>query len=118
MKYTDNDDFIDVKTLAKVIGLSFPVRLSTELSEALKPNGFLAELGIQYTERIKTVLSLLKGSMLPDGSRETVPINGISFPMTIVKGPFIREDMISVKAELTEDSGKKEIVLSIVPEAE
>jgi hypothetical protein len=83
----------------------------------LKPNTFLTGLGIRYLERLKTVLSLLKGNLIPKdgGPGEMIPKNGIVIPLAVTKGPYIREELISIRAELTDDGGKAEILLTVVP---
>lgn len=118
MKNTD-DDLIDVNALAKMMGLSqYPVRLSDDLIEKLRPNTFLSELGIQYTDRINNVLSLLKGNLTPDNGKDTLPKDGINIPMTFVSGPYIREKYLTIKAEITDDNGEKVILLTAVLETE
>jgi len=116
----DDDDANTVSELAKTIGLPYPVRLSDELSELLKPNEFLTGLGIRHDDRINSVLSSLKGSLIPKSSslKETVPKDGVVFSMPLVQGPFIKEKIISVKAEMTDDGGKGGILLTAVLETE
>ena len=121
MKKTDNEKSADdVNFFARRIGLQYPVRLSSELSELLKPNEFLTGMGIQFTDRLNAVLSILKGGLIPENScpRETMPENGIIIPIPIVKGPYIREEMVSIKAELTDDNGNAEILLTVILETE
>ena len=79
----DDDDANTVSELAKTICLPYPVRLSDELSELLKPNEFLTGLGIRHDDRINSVLSSLKGSLVPKSSslKETVPKDGVVFSM-------------------------------------
>jgi hypothetical protein len=120
MIVTDNQDTADESGLLEQMNLPYPVRLSPELSELLKPNSFLAGLGIRYLERFKTVLNILKGNLIPkNGSAgETVPDKGIVFPIALTKGPYIREELISIRAELTDGDGKAEILLTAVPAQE
>ena len=121
MKKTDGEESADdVNFLAKRIGLQYQVRLSSELSELLKPNEFLTGLGIQYSDRLNSIFTILKGSLIPknSGSNETMSKNGIIIPIPVVKGPYIKEEMISIKAELTDDNGKAEILLTAILETE
>jgi hypothetical protein len=113
---TNGEEAADTNVLAEAIGLKYPVRLSPELSKLLKPNPFLAEMGIRYDDRIKTILGLLKGSLIPKngGTEDTIPDKGIVIPLAIAKGPYIREELISIRAELTDDDGKAEILLTAI----
>ncbi|MDR0442143.1 MAG: hypothetical protein LBH44_01890 [Treponema sp.] len=120
MKKTSIDNSDDVNAIAETVGLPYPVRISNEISELLKPNAFLAGLGIQYEARINSVLGILKANMSSEhsGGKETMPKNGIIIPLPLVAGPYIREDMVSIKAELTDDGGTAEILLTAVLDTE
>jgi translation elongation factor EF-G len=102
------------------MGIPYQVCISPELSELLKPNKFLTELGIQYSERIKSVLNVLKGNFIPghEGIEEAMSKEAVVFPLALVKGPFIKEELISIKAELTDDCGKAGIRLTAILEEE
>jgi hypothetical protein len=100
--------------LAEEVGIPFPVSISPELSELLKPNTFLLGLGIEYSTRIKTVFEILKGNLIP--KEECIPKDGIVIPFSLVKGPFIKEELISIRAEVKDDSCKKTILLTAIPE--
>ena len=114
---SDEDD--EINRLAESFGLPCHILVSTELSEKLKPNEFLAGLGIQYFERIKTVLSILKGNMiLKDKGEETLPKKAQVIPFLITSGPYITEELISIKAEVTDDGGEKVISLTSILEGD
>jgi hypothetical protein len=120
MIVTDSQDTADESVLIEQMNLPYPVRLSPKLSELLKPSAFLTTLGIRYLERLKTILNILKGNLIPknDSPEDTIPDNGIVIPLAIAKGPYIREELISIRAELTDDGGKVEILLTAVPTQE
>jgi len=120
MKRTDNESADDVNALAEATGLQYRVHLSRELSEILKPNAFLSDIGIQFCDRINTILSILKANFTQESldSKESIPRNGIIISIPIVKGPYVREEMISIKAELTDDNGNAEILLTAILETE
>jgi hypothetical protein len=109
-------DIEGVSELAKSMGIPYKVCMSPDLSELLKPNKFLTELGIQHLERVKSVLNILKGSLIPGhgGAEETMPKKAVVFPLALVKGPYIREELISIKAELTDDGGEAGIRLAAI----
>ena len=111
-------DADDVRILAELMGIPFTVQVSSSLSEILNPNEFLAGLGIDYIERIKMVLSLLKGNLIPkvEGLEEALPKGGVIIPFTVTQGPFIKEEVVSIKAELTDDDGEKSILLTAILE--
>ena len=115
MKKTGNEESADnVNALAETIGLQYPVRLSRELSEILTPNAFLSGMGIQFLDRVNTVLSILKANII----QESIPQSGITISIPVVKGPYIREETVSIKAELTDDNGNAEILLAAILETE
>jgi hypothetical protein len=120
MKKANSKETSDLNALAEMAGLQYPIRLSPELSELLEPNEFLAGLGIQFSDRINAIFSILKGSLIPrnPGQKETMPKGGIVIPILLAKGPYIREEMASIKAELTDDGGKAEILLTAILETE
>jgi hypothetical protein len=108
----------DMNALAEAIGVAYPIHISPELSELLRPNTFLAGLGIQYSERIKNILSNLKGNLIPKkGEQEgTMPEQAVVIHLPLAKGPFIREELIAIKAEVTDDDGEKVIMLTAILE--
>ena len=119
MKQSNNyeDDKDEVLWLAKSMDLPYPVYLSQELSEQIKPNEFLTTLGIQYSDRIKTILSVLQGKIflkkVPSGEMTQ---KGIVLSLTLAKGPFIKEELISIRAEMKDEGGETVIYLTALPE--
>ena len=114
MMQTKDDEANEINEIAKSIGLTHPVYFSPEVSDLLKPNSFLTELGIKYTDRINTILSILKGNLIPGDSvvKETMPKRGIVISLPITKGPYIKEELVYIKAELLDDDGTAEILLT------
>ena len=82
----DDNDANTVNELAKTTGLPYLVRLSNEVAELLKPNGFLAGLGIRHDDRINSLLNLLKGGLVPEntGLKDTIPGDGVIFSVPLV----------------------------------
>jgi hypothetical protein len=120
MQTNSDEEANTVDELAKAMGLSTTVRLSQELSELISPNAFLSGLGINLDDRLTNILSILKGNLIPknSGKKEIVPDEGIVFPIPVTKGPYIKEELVSIKAELTNDNGEEEILLSVIREPE
>jgi hypothetical protein len=116
MNVITGEEAAELNALAETMGLRYQVRLSTELSELLNPNSFMKGLGISYSERLKTIFGILRGTMVPGngGVKETMPKGGTVIPLTIAQGPFIREELISLRAELSDDDGKAEILLTAI----
>ena len=116
----DNENAADINKLAKTMGIQYPVKLSSELSELLTPNDFLSGLGIQFQDRVNNILSLLKGSLLPKnaGQDDLMPDSGVIIPIPLVRGPYIREEMVSIKADLMDDNGTENILLTVIRETE
>ena len=108
----------DLNEIAQTTGVPYSIHISPELSELLKPSDFLSNMGIEYSERVKNILSILRGNLFPksDGLKEAVPQKGLAIPYALAKGPFIREELIAIKAELLDDGGGEAILLSVVLE--
>jgi hypothetical protein len=115
MKKNYSDDDVEVSIIAESMELPYPVIVSAELSEQLIPNNYLSGLGIRYSDRLKTIFGILKAYLIPkDSHKETLPNENQSIPIILVKGPFIKEEEISINAKLTEDNGEKVIMLTAV----
>jgi hypothetical protein len=114
----NNCDDEGVNEIAEAMGFPYLVQISTELSEQIKPNEFLAKLGSRYSERIEAILSILKGNMNPDNAEFEGSLSKQYqvIPYSHTKGPFIKEELISIRAEVKDDGGKKVILLSAVPD--
>ena len=110
----------EVNRLAKSLGFSYRILISQELYEQLKPNEFLAGLGIQYLDRIETILGILNGNMIEgaESPEEAIPKQKESIYFNLAKGPFIKEELVSIKPELMEDRGETVILLKAVPKEE
>jgi hypothetical protein len=112
------DDSSEANVLAKMIGLPYQVEVSKELMELLKPNEFLEGLGIHYSHRIKIILTSLKGNLIPKkaGMEEGLPKDGVIIPLAMAAGPFIKEELVSISAVLTDEGGEERISLSVAKE--
>jgi hypothetical protein len=109
----------DVNELAKAMGVQYPVQISKELLDELMPNDFLLGLGIRYSERLKGIFSILRANLVSgnEGQKEIFPKGSLVVPFALAKGPFIKEELISIRAELKDDGDEKAILLSTIPEA-
>jgi len=118
MAQGENLNASDVNELAKAIGLQYPIFVSKELLDEIMPNDFLSGLGIRYSERLRGILGILKANLIPrnEGFKEAFPKGAIVIPIALAKGPFIKEGLISIKAELKDDGGEKAILLTVIPE--
>ena len=114
------DDDNEASVLAKISGLPYRVDVSPELKNLLKPNEFLKGLGIRYMKRIKIILDSLKGNLVPviPGQKEAVPNDGVIIPLAVAKGPFIKEEIISIRAVLKDDGGKPYVTLTVAHDTE
>jgi hypothetical protein len=116
-----NNTPIDVSAAAEKYGIPNPVFITGTLKEALSPNDFLTNLGVQYSERLDNIMGFLKGMLVPvnGGPGEGVPEDGTSFPFVLLKGPYVREVPVSIRVERkTDGGGRQEILLSIVRDEE
>jgi hypothetical protein len=116
----DEDERDLVNSIAQSMGIEYPVRLSPELFQRLIPNEFLSGLGIRFSQRLHTVLSIVKANMVSKnhGPEETMPQGKKAIPLMLAQGPFIREEPLSILARLTDDGGTVEILLTAIPDKE
>jgi hypothetical protein len=110
----------DVDKAVAITGIGLPVRVSPELAALLKPNAFMSGLGIKYAERLTAILGILKGNLVPKtcDPEGVLPPEGLVIRFTIATGPYIREELVSIIAELTDDGDQKEILLTAILEEE
>ena len=120
MKESNLIETDDVNEVAERNGIPYSIQVSPELSEVLKPNEFISGLGIHYLERIGSIMRILKGNLIPKdkGGREAMPHEAVLIPFSLATGPFIREELITIKAELTDDDGEAGILLTAILEEE
>ena len=109
-----------VNTLAQAMDIAYPVRISAELTQLLKPNEFLSGLGIRFSERVNAILGILRANMVPQnhGREETISQKKEVIPLMLAQGPFIREEPVSILAQLTDDGGTTEILLTVILDKE
>jgi len=112
------DDVDEVNRYAEMLGIPFTVRISPELKSLLKPNEFLSGLGIHFSDRVKTIMGTLKEDLIPNrsGQENSVPKEGVNIPLALTKGPYIKEEIISIRAEETDDDGERVILLTAILE--
>jgi len=115
---TQGDEGDEINKIAQSMALPCPVQVSKELSELIRPNDFIAGLGIRYLERIKTILGILETNLfqLNAGFEGTFPEGGVTFPIAITKGPFIKEEILSIRAAPKDDNSGKVILLTAILE--
>jgi hypothetical protein len=115
-----NDDDDEINKLAYSMDLPYPVQVSRDLSEQIKPNEFLTGLGIHYLDRIKTILGILKGNMILNKELpgEILPKQNQVIYFTHAKGPYIKEEVTSIRVEMKDDGGEKVILLTAIPKEE
>jgi len=97
---------VDMSEKAKEADIMMPVAFSESLVNKLRPNQFLAELGITYEKRIANLFELVRANLKPDGKC------GESFavPLIVVNGPLVREDVITAVVRLRKDSKNEQTI--------
>ena len=108
----------DVNELAKAMGVQYSVQITKELLDEIMPNDFLLGLGISYSERLKGIFSILRANLIQknESLTESFPKEALAVPFALAKGPFIKEELISIRAELKDDGDEKAILLTVIPE--
>lgn len=103
---------VDVSELAEAEGIEFPVAVSAGLAQILEPNQFLTTFGINFEERVSNILKVLHGHFVPspDGECDDLPGGRLVFPFIVLRGPLIKEDLISVLAVVHPGDGGDPVV--------
>ena len=96
--------------------IDIPVTIDPALMEALTPNAYLASLGITREQRETKIRQLACAVIKPmddmSGNFQ------IQIPFMVTKGPFIKEEYLTVNVSLKDINGTAVIVLSRAMEPE
>ena len=92
-----------------------PVIIDPALMEALTPNAYLASLGITREQREIEIRQLVCAAINP----HNLPDNfHTQIPFMVTKGPFIKEEFLTVNARCEVQDGTSVIVLRLTKEPE
>lgn len=108
---------VDLSEQAREQGISLPVAMGVSLARELEPNQFLSTFGITFEERIGNVLKVLKAHFVPEAGtgREGLPDSALVFPFIVLKGPLIKEELLSVMAVIhSGDDGESVVTLTVL----
>jgi hypothetical protein len=94
---------------------NIPVYIEPELTEALTPNPYLASLGISKERREEYAKQLAMAVMNPNDTSNDFHAQ---IPFMVTKGPFIKEDFLTINVSRKKEDGKAVIVLGLVKEPE
>jgi hypothetical protein len=108
-----NQNVIDLSVKAKEAGIELPVVIDGLLLRELTPTPFLASLGISLEARIENLLNLVKASLAADAVFDGRDERKACLPFTVVTGPFVREECLSIMAGINrEEKGSAVITLA------
>ena len=109
MNNKDESVKIDIELMSEDI----PFSINSELLEVLTPNEYLASMGITREKREEKIKQLanavIKPNEIPDDFQTQIPF-------MIIKGPFIKEEFLTVNINKKEISGKSLFILSLAKE--
>jgi hypothetical protein len=91
------------------------VTIDSELIETLTPNAYLASLGITLEQRKDNLIQLAFASLSP---RDICSDLKTQVPFMVTKGPFIKEEFLTVNVSCIDDDGKYVIALGLTKEPE
>jgi hypothetical protein len=100
-----NQNLVDLSVKAKEAGIELPVIIDGLLLRELTPTPFLASLGLSLEERIKNLLSLVKASLSANDVFDGRDGRNACLPFTVVAGPFVREECLSIIAKISREEG-------------
>jgi hypothetical protein len=89
--------------------------IEPELKKALTPNPFLASLGVTKERREERIKQLTKAIINPNDVSDDFHTQ---IPFMVTKGPFIKEDFLTVNVHRKDIDGKPVVSLSLVKEPE
>jgi hypothetical protein len=103
-----NQKSIDLRGKAKEAGLELPVIIDGLLLKELTPTPFLESLGLSLEERIENLFNLVKASLTAANGFDAGAgdKHKTCLPFTVVAGPFVREDCLSIIAEIVQEEGE------------
>jgi hypothetical protein len=96
---------IDVHAKAEKAGIEMPVEIDAALLEELTPTPFLVSLGISLEARIDNLLGIVKASLTAQNGFDGTDETKTCLPFIVTKGPLVREDCLSVMAEINREEG-------------
>ena len=88
-------DMIDEK--AEQAGIAEPVVVDEALLKSLTPNEYLKSLGVTLDKRIENLLWLFNATRIEKTEHEQSK-TVYKLPFVILTGPFVREDLIVIRA--------------------
>ena len=104
---------VDVSQAARALGLEMSVALALPLAHELEPSSFLARYGLAFDDRVENLLKILHLYV-----NEVSNPDRVIFPITLTKGPLIREELIEVLALVERDEQGRRIVTLMKPKGE
>lgn len=100
-----NENDIDLRAKAREAGLELPVVIDGLLLKELTPTPFLASLGISLGKRIENLFNQTKASLVAENGFDGGDKHKACLPFIVVSGPFLREDCLSIIAEINQEEG-------------
>ena len=104
-----NKDIINIQEKAETLGINGKIEIDNEVINNLIPSSFLKSMGLTLEQRIENLLLLVKANLYPN---EICSQTNRTFyiPFTLVRGPYIKEDLFPVFVELSENDKAKIII--------
>jgi hypothetical protein len=114
----DNTVNLDVSEKARQADITMPVVLAESLAKKLRPNQYLADMGISFDKRIENLFELVRAYLEPTDKGGGTSGRAFTVPLVVVNGPLVREDVFSAVVRLQKNSnGEQTIYISDLREA-
>ena len=105
-----NIDNISIHNKAEEVGIDGKVEIDDEVMRNLTPSSFLNTLGLTLEQRIGNLLLLVKANLKPENTDASDKrTHYLSF--TLLRGPFVREDIFPILVELTGEDASRVITI-------
>jgi hypothetical protein len=109
---------VDISNEAQEVGLSYPVAVTASLAKNLRPNEFLSSLGISFEDQTRMLLQLIRERIVPhpEGIPEENEGEKLIVPFIVLKGPLIKEELISVLVMVHDGDDGEPVITLMNPE--
>jgi hypothetical protein len=95
----------DIEKKARKAGIDMRVTVESALLDKLAPSPFLSSLGVSIDRRLENLFGLVKASLTVKEKTGDSIDDRHYIPFIIVKGPFIKEDMLPVIVQFNREEG-------------
>jgi hypothetical protein len=106
----DNTVNLDVSEKAGLADITMPVVLSESLVKKLRPNQYLAGMGISFDKRLENLFELVRAYLEPADKGGGRSGRAFTVPLVVAIGPLVREDVLSTVVRFQKNSNGEQTI--------